>query len=43
MFIFLLKISMGLDVDLKEEYFKKMKLNEERFKHFKKEIKEKNE
>ncbi|MEK6934389.1 MAG: hypothetical protein AABW46_00775 [Nanoarchaeota archaeon] len=34
-FIFLLKISMTLDMDLKEEFFKKMKLNEERFKHFK--------
>jgi len=31
-FIFLLKISMTLNMDIKEEYFKKMKINEERFK-----------
>src|SRR3989338_8966112 len=32
-FIFLLKLSFTLNMDLKDEYYKKMKINEERFKH----------
>lgn len=35
-FIFLLKISKVLDIDLEEEFNKKMDVNEERFSHFKK-------
>lgn len=34
MFIFLLKISQTLEMDLEEEFYKKMKINEERFKDF---------
>lgn len=33
-FVFLLKLSLALDMDLKQEFYKKMKRNEDRFKHF---------
>ena len=35
-FIFLMKIANTLDMDLKEEVLKKIKINEKRFAHFKK-------